>query len=105
MFQTIQCGCVSVPRCTETSGSSMLTTKLTVPSGTFVHLSSGDTCSPACVYLTGICWPSGQAVVVRIIGGARGGAGAGVACAVNGRIAVKHTRAAIVGVFMFVMDV
>src|SRR5262245_61994062 len=72
MFQTIQCGCVSVPRCTETSGSSILRTKLCVPAGTFVHLSSGETCSPACVYFGGICPPSAHAVVVRVIGAGRG---------------------------------
>src|SRR5213593_4169669 len=77
-FHTIQCGCVSVPRCTATSGSSMLTTKLSVPAGTLVHLSSGEVWSPACVYFGGITPPSGQAVVDSTIGDGRCAAGAGV---------------------------
>ena len=59
-----------------TSGSRMFSTKLTVPAGTFVHVSAGDTCSPACVYLSGITPPSGNAVVVSVRGGAAGAAGA-----------------------------
>src|SRR5215211_2948733 len=94
MFQTIQCGCVSVPRWIATSGSSMLTTKVCVPSGTFVHLSSGDTCSPACVYFTGIWLPSGHAEVVSTIGGGRwagGVVGVTCACAVD-NVAAAHAR-------------
>jgi hypothetical protein len=49
----------------------MCKTKLTVFGGVLVHVNGGDTCSPACVYFTGIGSPSGQAVVVSVI--ARGG--------------------------------
>ncbi len=54
----------------------MCSTKLTVPGGTLVHVSAGDTCSPACVYLAGIGSPSGNAVVVSVSAG-RGGCPAG----------------------------
>ena len=43
-----------------------------VPGGVLVQFSAGDTCSPACVYFTGIGSPSGQAGVVSVIAG-RGG--------------------------------
>src|SRR5688572_23235360 len=52
----------------------MFSTKLTVPAGTFAHVSAGDTCSPAWVYLSGITPPSGNAVVVSVRGGAAGAA-------------------------------
>src|SRR5262245_44039732 len=48
--------------------SCMCNTKVTVPAGVFVHASAGDTWSPACVYFAGICPPSGNAVVVSVIG-------------------------------------
>ena len=47
-------------------------TVVTVPGGVLVQLSAGNTCSPACVYFTGIGSPSGHAGVVRVMAG-RGG--------------------------------
>src|SRR5215217_1802795 len=38
--------------------------------GVFVHVSAGDTCSPACVYFAGIGSPSAHAGVVSVIAGA-----------------------------------
>src|SRR4029077_19404867 len=56
------------------SGSCSSTTKLCVPGGTCDHCSAGDTAAgpAACVYLSGITPPSGQAVDVIKSGGTAG---------------------------------
>lgn len=75
----------------------MLTTNVTVPAGTLVHVSAGESCSPACVYLMGITPPSGHAEVASVSGVGRGGAAGGVcACAVAAMVthASNATRAA-----------
>jgi hypothetical protein len=44
-----------------------------VPGGTFVHVSAGDVCAPACVNRSGITVPSANAVVVNRIAAGAGG--------------------------------
>jgi hypothetical protein len=72
MFHTSQCTWSSVVLFRATSGSCMWRKKVTVPGGVLVQLRAGDTCSPACVYFTGIGSPSGHAGVVRVIAGLGG---------------------------------
>src|ERR1700694_1685372 len=72
MFQTSQCSWSSVVPFDATSGSCISSTKLAVPAGALVHFSSGDICSPACVYLAGISVPSAHPLVVNVMGGAAG---------------------------------
>jgi len=67
----------------------MCSTKVTVPAGVFVHVSAGDTCSPAWVYFAGIWLPSGKAVVVNVMG--LGGGPPAAGCCAWTAIAVMTT--------------
>src|SRR5262245_50267715 len=73
--------------------SCMWRTNVTVPAGVFVHVNAGDTCSPACVYFAGIWPPSGNAVVVNVMGRGAGPPAAG--CCAWAAIAVVTSMARI----------
>src|SRR5580704_15163705 len=78
MLKIIQCRIWSVVLFTDVSGSCTISVKLTTPSGTFVHISSGDTGAPsaAIVNLFGMMPPSSNPFDVRV---SRGFVGAGAA--------------------------
>src|SRR3981081_3385565 len=75
MFQISQCVMsILEPLLSTGSGSCRSSTKLCVPDGTCVHLSSGDTvfAPAAIVNFSGVTPPSSHALVVMIRGGAAG---------------------------------
>src|SRR5437870_13841177 len=73
MLKATQCTTVFVERVNAVSGSSLFSTKVTVPCGTLLHSSFGDTgVATLCVYFAGISAPSANAVVVSVRPGPAG---------------------------------
>src|SRR5271169_6427898 len=98
MLKIIQCKTSSVFFITAVSGSIRISAKLTVPSGTFIHVNFGDTGVPsaAMVNLFGMMPPSSNASVVSASLGFVGtGSGVGGVCAIAGAAAEIKTSDAI----------